>query len=65
MLVCKTGSLHAKCQSLTQHAAEGIQLQQQQQKGGPEVDIYEVRGAGKSLCMSSCDLRNEKSCMTM
>jgi len=63
MLVCKTESLHVKCRSLTQHAAQGIQLQQQQQKGRPEVDIHEVRGAGKSLCMSSCDLRSEKSCI--
>jgi len=41
-----------------------IQLQQQEQKGGPQVDIYEVRGAGKSLCMSCRDLCNEESCVT-
>jgi hypothetical protein len=43
---------------------QDIQRQQQEQKGGPQVDVYEVRGAGKSLSMSCRDLRNEKSCVT-
>jgi len=64
MLMCKTGPLHVKRESLTQHAAKDSQLQQQEQKGGLEADIYKVRGAGKLFCMSSCVLCKEKSCMT-
>jgi hypothetical protein len=64
ILKCKTGSLHAKRQSVTLHAAKDNQLQQQEQKGGPEVDFYNAQDAGKSICMYCCDLCNEKSCMT-